>query len=230
MMSRRSSITRRGNSGFTLVELLVALGIGAVLIALILSVSKSVGNRRTQVQCLNNLREIGSVIHLFSADRRGALPKAYYTPGVIDNSWTSWWRAVAPYGSYGDLSREARSIFVCPSNRTPEIAPGLALKGYPYRVNYNLMTPSAEAPYSTYQSVNLRTLEQPSKALLMLDSKGSTAWGYGFFDSLPTSGNGWQGVSRPHSERANVLWADGHVTLERTDAIAISQTARAISQ
>jgi type II secretory pathway pseudopilin PulG len=58
----------------TLVELLVAIGIVGVLIAVILP---SVGRARSaarQIACAGNLRQVGSAIVAYAADHRGTIP------------------------------------------------------------------------------------------------------------------------------------------------------------
>ena len=65
----------RTTTGFTLVELLVAIAILAALLLPALSTSSSKARR---VTCLNNLREINSGVRMYSDDSNDALP----SPGV----------------------------------------------------------------------------------------------------------------------------------------------------
>lgn len=68
------SIHRR--RGFTLVELLVVVGIIAVLAALLMPVFARARRQARTVQCLSNLRQIGMAFAAYVAENKGAPPPA----------------------------------------------------------------------------------------------------------------------------------------------------------
>ncbi|MEA2735170.1 MAG: hypothetical protein QOE14_1621 [Humisphaera sp.] len=90
-MSRMSSSGRRRRGAFTLVELLVVIGIIAILIGILLpalSRARAIANRTA---CLSNMRQLGAAIQLFAHERKLNLPKAWFnsSPGMgIDNAGT----------------------------------------------------------------------------------------------------------------------------------------------
>jgi prepilin-type N-terminal cleavage/methylation domain-containing protein len=59
---------------FTLVELLVVVGIIAVLIALLLPVAQRARDQAARLQCANNLRQFGAALMMYVNESRGFLP------------------------------------------------------------------------------------------------------------------------------------------------------------
>lgn len=78
--SNRSGVDScRGRCGFTLVELLVVIGIIAVLIAILLPVLGKVRGAANRVKCGSNLRQMGVAAHNFAANHKGLFPRGFVT-------------------------------------------------------------------------------------------------------------------------------------------------------
>lgn len=63
-----------GSRGWTLTEILVTMAIAVGLATLLLPMADHLGARVRQIQCLQNLRNIGAAMQLYAQDNEGTLP------------------------------------------------------------------------------------------------------------------------------------------------------------
>ena len=85
--------------GFTLVELLVVVGIITILIAILLPALKKARQSAYEASCASNLRQLMMGVHLFANEHRGHLPGGHYDRFHPDTEKRDWVFADQPYGS-----------------------------------------------------------------------------------------------------------------------------------
>ncbi len=108
-------------SGFSLIELLVATGILAVLVGLLLPAVQAAREAARRIQCVNNLKQIGLAVHNYESSN-GCIPPGYLSgpgvgfrdPGTGDwgPGW-GWLTVLLPGVEQGNLYNSLNINLVC---------------------------------------------------------------------------------------------------------------------
>ena len=105
----RSRFFRYRQSGFTLVELLVVIGIIALLISILLPSLAAAREQSKITVCSSNLRQAAAAFNMYAAENKGKLPQ---------HTGNSNWLFDIPLRSRDELVAKGtvRTVFYCPAN------------------------------------------------------------------------------------------------------------------
>jgi len=142
------ALPRRARSGFTLVELLVVIGIIAVLVSILLPSLNRAREAAKQVKCLNNLRNIANATIMYTNENLFCMPTSAEGPPQKREDWIYW----QPPGSgtpYDDVNQSIIAKYM--GNRTVDTHPPPCP---PARTDEPRVTAGGRPPYPFSYSVN----------------------------------------------------------------------------
>ena len=186
--------------GFTLVELLVVIGIIVVLAAVVAPVAKGLLARSRTIKCSQNLRQIGTAAMMYAGDNHFTLPQTVHQRRAGGVSWSI---SLQPYSG-------TKLVFRC--EQDPH-----ATRPYTYVINDFLTPNPAGAPQLDYS--RLSRLGQPQATVLFAEATagyaGSDHFHFSEYQGVPVPAEAFRSQvnSEVHQGAASYLFADGHIEI-----------------
>lgn len=207
-------------NAFTIVELLVVIGIIAVLASMLLPVLNKTRKQAQNALCSSNIKQVSSAMGLYVDDFDGFYPPLAWGNEAWGSTKITWCRLIAHYcgvnitktvgGGYGILKSDC--VFRCPSQPSWSGADYASCSygyNYSYFGDYNYIRANSAAKASSGYGRKISAIKLPSKQLVNADTcKSNSKYEYRINGNYKCEKDR---IAFRHSNNANVSYADGHV-------------------
>lgn len=231
----------RRKTAFTLVELLVVIGIISMLIAILLPALNRAREQARQVSCASNERQLFMAMTNYASENNGTLPipstkgQSSQTPltvcwlmanvGVADYTQGTLWPYIAP------TQHACQGVMVCPDDidAAETVLNGgvtnLVARNFSYSFNWNTAPPpnTPGFPAVGFTGVKVSRIRHPADRILICEELSPN-------DAYSCLGSNED--DRPatcHTGGANYGFGDGHVVWLTPQDLGLSPTSTAVT-
>ncbi len=224
-----------GRTGFTLVEVLVVIGIIALLVAILMPALVRARRAANSIACASNMRQVYMMLVMYSDLYRGTLPlvtRPSGAPATWPNHWMEYLeesRVIPSQGNvsitpeHNNASLGANARLYCPEFRSRISFTGVVSDNYSYAIIQGQGNLTGGIPFVTFggrSGGNISTVifnkfpiaNAVRKLALIENASYRSGTDNSWYDS-------WNQYI--HGGRANYCWADGHVTSENSRMLSI---------
>lgn len=210
-----TTLSRQIRNGFTLVELLVVIGLVVALSSLVIVAVKKGIAMSKMATCASNLRNIGIAMQQFANDNQGFYPDTTHTKPA-EEAWIT---------QLEEYLGENSDVFICPADlrakeRRSNRASSYILNNLVFAAEIDAMSDTPQIPYNRPDR-----LPEPSQTILVFPVSDSRSPYRGEDHTHSEMWSSWGSVTRDiapdiHKRQssansskgsANYLYADGHV-------------------
>ncbi len=193
---------RSGRQGFTLVELLVVIGIIALLISILLPALNSARERAQRIKCGSNLRQIGVSLNLYNTDNRTFPRTAYFNGGQKTEVYTGAYQASPFTGASTASTAYTAGTTTSVGSNDVTAAYFLMCRTVDLSVGNFICPSSTETPDALQDSTGAASNIQSRS-----NFKDDTVNSYSFYNPYPSSTDVKQGLKWP-AQTASAIAAD----------------------
>lgn len=218
---------KKSRHGFTLVELLVVIGIITLLISMLLPALNRARQSARVVQCMSNMRQLGLACVNYGNSFKGTIPlvrQDWFIVPYVSNMHDNWGTLLLD-GKY--IATD--DVFYCPEYEQPVWNhPTLNDRQYSTYWGYFSYTMNLACSYdwaaNIYRANKFTDVRSSAEKILLVEGTLAENNNVGYFMAYPWYSSN-PGIAWPRHgrlEKCNVLWMDGHVTTVRNTTPGIA--------